>query len=119
MSGKPRTVEAYFEGLAPGRREALETLRSVVHETAPEADETMRYGMPTYERDGQVLCSFASQKSYMSLYMDVELVEEHRDELAHLDVGKSCIRFRKIEKLPLDTVRTILRQTATRTGGAG
>ncbi|HSJ56196.1 MAG TPA: DUF1801 domain-containing protein [Anaerolineae bacterium] len=116
MSDKPQNVDAYLERLTPGRREALETLRSVVREMAPEAEETMRYGMPTYERNGEVLCSFASQKNYISLYMDVDLVEQHRDELAGLDVGKSCIRFRKVEKLPLDTVRSILRETAQAQG---
>lgn len=43
--------------------------------------------------------------------MDTTLVEKHRAELAGLDVGKSCIRFRKLEKLPLETVRMILRET--------
>jgi uncharacterized protein YdhG (YjbR/CyaY superfamily) len=111
MTEKPKTVDAYLEVLAPERRAALATLRSLLHEVVPEAKETMRYGMPTYERDGEVLCSFASQKHYMSLYMDVELVEQHADELAQLDVGKSCIRFKKLEQLPLDTVRAILTET--------
>jgi len=71
----------------------------------------MRYRMPTYELD-EVICSFASQKHYMSLYMDVELVEQHSDALKHLDVGKSCIRFRNIRDLPLETVQQILKETA-------
>lgn len=116
MSDEPTSVDAYLEGLVPHRREALTTLRSLVQEMAPEAEETMRYSMPTYEQDGAVLCSFASQKHYMSLYMDVSLVEAHRDELAGLDVGKSCIRFKKLEQLPLDTVRAILNETG---GGPG
>jgi uncharacterized protein YdhG (YjbR/CyaY superfamily) len=111
MSEKPKSVEVYLSGLPPDRRGALTVLRSLVQEMAPEAEETMRYGMPTYEQDGAVLCSFASQKHYMSLYMDVGLVQKHRDELAGLDVGKSCIRFRRLEQLPLDTVRSILDET--------
>ena len=111
MNEKPRTVDAYLEVLAPDRREALAVLRSLVREVVPEAEETMRYGMPTYEKDGSVVCSFASQKRYLSLYMDVGRVEAHRDRLAGLDVGKSCIRFKSLEQLPLDTVRTILRET--------
>jgi uncharacterized protein YdhG (YjbR/CyaY superfamily) len=111
MIEKPTEVDAYLEGLVPGRRGALTALRALVREVVPEAEETIRYGMPTYEQDGDVLCSFASQKHYMSLYMDVGLVETHRDELAGLDVGKSCIRFRKLEKLPLNTLRTILAET--------
>jgi uncharacterized protein YdhG (YjbR/CyaY superfamily) len=70
----------------------------------------MRYRMPTYELE-QVVCSFASQKHYMSLYMDTGLVAQHKAELGGLDTGKSCIRFRHIEALPLDTIRQILRET--------
>jgi hypothetical protein len=47
----------------------------------------------------------------MSLYMDVDLVERHGDNLAGLDVGKSCIRLKRIEDLPLDTVRRIAKKT--------
>ena len=61
------------------------------------------------------MCAFASQKQYMSLYMDVDLVKEHADELSHLNVGKSCIRFTKIDNLPLDTVEQILKETVAST----
>jgi uncharacterized protein YdhG (YjbR/CyaY superfamily) len=105
-------VDAYLRGLEPERQAALSELRSLVLETVPDAVETMRYRMPTYELEGGVLCSIASQKHYMSLYMDVELVEKHREELAGLNVGKSCIRFTRLERLPLNTVRTVLRETA-------
>jgi hypothetical protein len=44
----------------------------------------------------------------MSLYMDVALASEHGDALKHLDVGKSCIRFKNIKDLPLETVQQIL-----------
>ncbi len=88
MPTKAKEVDAYLAGLEPGRRAALEQLRVLVFATVPDAVETMRYRLPTYELDG-VLCSFASQKHYMSLYMDVRLVEQHKAELGHLDVGKS------------------------------
>ena len=111
------SVQEYLEALEPSRRAALAEIRTLVREAVPDAVETLRYQMPTYERDGEVVCAFASQKQYMSLYMDVDLVEMHRDELAGLDVGKSCIRFRRVERLPLDTVKTILGETAQKGGG--
>lgn len=111
MAGKTTEVDAYLEKLAPERRAALTELRSLVFDVVPDAVEDFRYRMPTYWYDGEPLCAFASQKRYMSLYMDVKLVEHHRAELAGLDLGKSCIRFRKLEKLPRDTVRVILRET--------
>ena len=111
MSGRTREVDAYLESLEPERCKALTKVRSLVLDTVPGAVETMKYRMPTYEHEGRVLCAFASQKRYMSLYMDTELVDKRREELAGLDAGKSCIRFRKLERLPLDTVRTILEET--------
>jgi len=106
-------VDQYIEVLAPDRKAALEKIRTLILTTVPEIKETMQYRMPTYEL-GEVVCAAASQKHYVSLYMDVELVEEHRGELAHLDVGKSCIRFKKIEDLPMDTIRQILEEIVAR-----
>lgn len=104
-------VDAYLQKLSPDRQAALRQLRAVVREAVPEAVETMEYRMPTYQSEGTPLCAFASQKHYMSLYMDTDIVEKHREDLAGLDIGKSCIRFRKLEKLPLDIVAIMLHET--------
>ena len=44
--------------------------------------------------------------------MDIALVSEHSDALKHLDVGKSCIRFKNIKDLPLETEQQILIENA-------
>jgi uncharacterized protein YdhG (YjbR/CyaY superfamily) len=106
-------VDAYLDELQPERSKALEAIRSLILDSVPGVAETMRYRMPTYELD-EVVCSFASQKHYMSLYMDTSLVEKYREELKPLDCGKSCIRFKKLDELPLDTVKRILLETVRR-----
>lgn len=110
MSKTIPEVDTYLSGLAPERRAALARLRSLVFEVVPDAMETIKYRMPTYLHQDHVICSFASQKRYMSLYIDPATVDQHREELKGLDVGKSCIRFRSIDKLPLDTVRQMLNE---------
>jgi uncharacterized protein YdhG (YjbR/CyaY superfamily) len=107
MANTIQDVDAYIEKQSAERQIALRQIRTLILDTVPDSRETMRYRMPTYELD-QVVCAFASQKNYISLYMDVGLVKAHANELGHLDVGKSCIRFKKIEALPMDTVRQIL-----------
>ncbi len=104
----------YLAKLDPERRAALSVVRSLIQTLVPDAVESMQYRMPTYHYAGQGLCALASQKHYMSLYMDQDLVEKHRTDLAGLSVGKSCIRFRKLEQLPLETVETILSETVRR-----
>ncbi|MGD2178495.1 MAG: DUF1801 domain-containing protein [Anaerolineae bacterium] len=114
MSDKPESVEAYLEQLAPERREALERLRALVFQVAPDATETMRYGMPAYDVGGKELCLFASQKRYVSLYLDPKIVERYRGELEGLSLGKSCVRFRNLERIPLGTVEHMLKDIARR-----
>jgi uncharacterized protein YdhG (YjbR/CyaY superfamily) len=111
MSGRTQEVDDYLKSLAPARQAALNKLRSLVFKVAPDAIETIKYRMPTYEYGDGVLCSFASQKHYVSLYMDTSIVEKHREELTGLSIGKSCIRFRKMDRLPLDTIRRMLEET--------
>ena len=102
---------AYLQGLEPERRDALVELRELVLETVPGVVETMKYRMPTYEYHGSVLCAFASQKHHMSLYLNANLVDRYRGDLAGLSVGKSCIRFRRLDDLPLETIQAMLRET--------
>ena len=100
----------YFKTLSQDRKNNLETLRALILEVAPGIKETMRYNMPTYEFD-EVVVAMASQKHYMSLYLDVDLVDKYKNELSHLNCGKSCVRFKNINDLPLDTIKAILTET--------
>jgi uncharacterized protein YdhG (YjbR/CyaY superfamily) len=111
MNESTTQVDQYLENLDAPRRAALTQLRALILEEVPDAVESMKYRMPTYDYGGAMLCAFASQKRYMSLYVEPPILDGHREELLHLDLGKSCIRFRSIEQLPLATVRTILQET--------
>lgn len=109
-------VDAYVRDAPEGRRDALAAIRQACLEELDGFTEGMAYGMPSYERDGEVEVAFANQKQYLSLYVLTDVVEAHRDGLAELDVGKSCIRFRRPAAVDLDLVRTLLRATVA-TGG--
>jgi uncharacterized protein YdhG (YjbR/CyaY superfamily) len=94
----------------PDRKKSLESLRTLIFEVAPGIKETTHYNLPTYELE-EVVVAMASQKHYMSLYLDVDLVDKYKNELSHLNCGKSCVRFKKNTDLPLDTIKTILKGT--------
>ena len=107
------TVDEYIEAAEPERRTTLRALRELVRETVPEVREEVRYGMPYYDHHGE-LCAFAAQKRYFSFYVigAGSPLTAHRAELGKLDVGKGCIRFRRLEEVPPDTLRAILREAA-------
>ncbi|HUT21710.1 MAG TPA: DUF1801 domain-containing protein [Anaerolineae bacterium] len=114
MADQPSDVEAYLAQLGEDRRTALQRLRALVLGVAPAAAESMRYRMPTYDLCGELLCAFASQKHYVSLYLDPAILEAHRAALQGLNLRKSCVRFRQLSQLPLGVVQTMLEETVAR-----
>ncbi len=110
MSQISKEIEEYLNQVDPKRQEVLFKIRTLIFQEVPNIVETMKYRMPTYQLD-EVVLAMASQKHYMSLYMDTELVAKYRYELSHLNCGKSCIRFKNLEELPLETIRRIIKET--------
>jgi len=111
MQSKASTIREYISGLRPRERSVIETLDQIVRSAAPKAQGSMKYGMPTYDLASRFI-AFNSQKNYFSFYADSGIVKRHRAELKGLDVGKCCIRFRKLEDVPLATLRRIVGESA-------
>lgn len=128
MQSKATTVEEYLKQLPEDRRAAISKVRSVIRKNLPKGvAEGMQYGMigyfiphklypPGYHCDPKQPLPFAalaSQKNYMSIYLcsiyqDPGDERWVRDEFAKhgkkLDMGKSCIRFKKLDDLPLEVI---------------
>lgn len=137
MQSKATTVKEYLAKLPDDRRPAIEAVRKVILENKDQnIDEGMQYGMIGYcvphriylagyhcdPKQPLPFAGLASQKNHMSLYLGCVYVGGEgegwfRKEWAKtgkkLDMGKSCIRFKKIEDLALDVIaRTIKLVTA-------
>ena len=125
MQSDATTVDDYLAELEPDRKASVAAVRDVILENLPDGyEEVMQYGMISYivptsvlaeTYNGQPLmyAALASQKRYMSLYLtnvydDEGSAEWFRQRYAasgkKLNMGKSCVRFRKLEDLPLDVV---------------
>lgn len=129
MHSDAATVDAYLASLPPDRRAAIEAVRAVVLTNLPKGYvEGIDYGMigyvvpldvypGTYNKRPLSYIGLASQKNYMSLYLNsiytVEGAAEdferaYRATGKRYDVGKSCVRFRALDDLPLPLIgRTV------------
>ena len=117
MQSSATTVDAYIAEAPAERRPLLEALRRLCREELPGFDETIRYGMPGYERNGLVEIGFASQKRYVSFYvLRQAALNANRDRLAGLSVGKGCIRLRRASDVDEETVRALLVATVADDG---
>ena len=132
MQSDAKTVAEYLSNLDDVRREAISAVRGVILGNLPDGyEEAMQFGMITYvvplsvladTYNGQPLMyvALASQKRHMSLYLtnvygdeSVEqwFRERYRAAGKKLDMGKSCVRFRKLDDLPLELVGEVVART--------
>jgi hypothetical protein len=125
MYSAAHTVEEYLSMLPEDRKKALTAVRDVVLKNLPDGyKETMNWGMicyevplttypDTYNKKPLMYVALASQKNYMAIYMtglyitpDITQAFKN-DYLAtgkKLDMGASCIRFKRLEDLPLAVI---------------
>ena len=104
-------IDAYLAPLPDAQRAALERLRGIIRAAAPEAVETISYGMPAVRYRGRPVVSYLAAKAHCSLFpMSGEVTGRHRDELASFATAKGTIRFTPDHALPDALVTTIVRE---------
>jgi uncharacterized protein YdhG (YjbR/CyaY superfamily) len=132
MRSDASTVDEYLAALPENRRRDLEAVRAVILDHLPEGyEEAVNFGMITYQvpldtypdtynRQPLMYAALAAQKRYSSLYLtSIYLSDEsakafERDYRAtgkRYDVGKSCVRFRTLDDLPLDLIARAVEST--------
>jgi hypothetical protein len=125
VSSTAQSADEYIAALPPDRRAAISAVRDVIRRNLPDGfEEGMEFGMiawyvpldrfpDTYNGHPLGLAGLASHKQYMSLYLntvygDPQLADWFRDRYAEtgkrLDMGKSCVRFRSLDDLPLEVI---------------
>lgn len=118
MQSDAKTVPAYLKELPADRRAALSSLRKLIKEAAPDAKESMRYGMPYYEL-GEGIFSFAAQKHYLALYVCGIDIGKFKSRLGKSNCGQGCVRFKRLADLSLDGLTELLEEAAAAARGKG
>jgi len=105
------TVGAYLRDLPPDRRVAMARVCSMIRRSARGVRESMRYGLAFYELDGP-LFALESGRRHLSLYVaEQEVVAKHKDALPGVNANRSFIKFSDLNRLPLDVVEKIVRDS--------
>ena len=107
-STAPKDVDAYIAGYPPEVRERLQKIRETIRSVAPEAEETIKYGMPTYVFAGN-LVYFAAYKRHIALYPVPAGDAAFQEALAQYRAEKSTVRFPHGRPIPLDLVEKLVR----------
>ena len=131
-TSRATTVEQYLAELPADRRAAIARVRDVVRRNLPAGyQESMAFGMigwgiplstypDTYNGQPLGYAALASQKNFMTLYLmgaymdptQREQVERaYAESGKRLDMGKSCLHFKRVEDLPLDLIGRLIAST--------
>jgi hypothetical protein len=132
VSSKAATVDEYLAGLPPERRSIVASVRDLVRRNLPEGyRETMNWEMisyeiplerypDTYNKQPLGYAALAAQKNVYTLYLNSVyqngdrkkwLEREFQKAGKKLDMGKSCLHFKRLEDLPLDVIAKVIGST--------
>jgi uncharacterized protein YdhG (YjbR/CyaY superfamily) len=125
MQSDAATVEEYLAGLPDDRREIVSRVRDTINAHLPEGYvEQVDWGMiswvvpleeypDTYNRKPLAYAALASQKNHVSVYLmglytdgpeESWFREQYAERGLRLDMGKSCVRFKSLDQVPLDVL---------------
>lgn len=101
-------VEQYISGFPPEVRTLLEQIRSIIKKAAPDAVESIAYGMPAYKLKGKPLVYFAGFKNHIGFYATPTGHAQFANELSNYKQGKGSVQFPLNKPLPIDLIRSIV-----------
>lgn len=102
------TIDEYIKTFPVDVQKRLEKFRQIIHETAPEAVETISYAMPTFKLNGKNLIHFAAFAKHIGLYPLPHVIEFFRDNLTEYKHAKGSIQFPLNQPVPEDLLRKIV-----------
>jgi len=131
---KAKTVESYLANVPKDRQDLMLFLHSFIKKTVPKLKPHFAYNMLGYgsfpylnhkkEMIEWPVISLANQKNYISIYVCAVdkgeyIAEKYKKELGKVSVGRSCIRFKKLEDLNLAALKKVLQLAAKSPGLQG
>ena len=103
----PTTIDEYIAGFPAEVQAILQKVRATIHQAAPDAQEKIGYGIPTFTLHGN-LVHFAAYKNHIGFYPAPRGIEKFKDELAAYAGSKGTIQFPLDQPIPYELIRRIV-----------
>jgi uncharacterized protein YdhG (YjbR/CyaY superfamily) len=103
----PKDMDEYIASFPNDIRETLEKIRRTIRAAAPDAKETIKYGIPTFTLYGNLL-SFAAYKKHIGVYPAPRGTEDFNKKLSAYETEKSTVRFPLDKPIPYDLISQIV-----------
>ena len=104
----PQDIDEYIAGFPKDVQELLEKVRRTIREAAPDAEEAIKYQIPTFVLNGN-LVHFAAFKNHIGFYPAPRGIEEFQEELSAYKGAKGSVQFPFGEPIPYELIGRIVR----------
>ena len=101
-----QTIDGYIAGFPPDVQAILEKIRATIRKEAPDATEAIKYGMPTFVLNGNLI-HFAAFTHHIGLYPTPSGIETFKRELAGYESAKGSVQFPLDAPMPYDLITKI------------
>jgi uncharacterized protein YdhG (YjbR/CyaY superfamily) len=101
-------IEIYFSAFPQQTKDLLELMRATIRAAAPEAQETISYGIPTFKLNGN-LVHFAGYKHHIGFYPGAAGIANFKDEISQYKNAKGSVQFPLDQPLPIKLITKIVR----------
>jgi len=108
ISKAPNSIDEYILDFPDEVQAILNQIRSTIRQAAPNAEESISYGMPAYKTYGKPLVYFAGFKNHIGFYATPTGHEEFAKELSKYKQGKGSVQFPIDQPMPLDLIFQIV-----------
>ncbi len=103
----PQSIDDYIAAFPKDVQAILQKIRATIHDAAPGAQETIKYQMPTFVLNGN-LVYFAAFKNHIGFYPIPTGIERFQKELAPYKQGKGSVQFPLDKPIPYNLIRKIV-----------
>lgn len=108
-----KNIDEYISGFPTDVQKLLEEMRATIQKAAPDAEEAIKYAMPTYVLNGNML-SFGAYKTHIGFYPAPTEVEEFKKALSKYAASKATARFPIDKPLPLPLISKMVKYLVKR-----
>lgn len=108
MKSELNSVNEYIKLFPKEVQNILEKIRNIIINSAPEAIESISYGMPAYKTNGKPLVYFAGYKNHIGFYATPTGHEEFAEELSIYKQGKGSVQFPINKPIPYELIERIV-----------
>lgn len=103
-----KDIDQYIAAFPKDIQKLLKQMRTTIRKAAPKAEEAIRYAIPTFVLNGN-LVHFAAFKNHIGFYPAPQGIEEFKKELSEYEGSKGTVKFPLDKPLPLDLIAQIVK----------